>query len=38
LIILTDEFLEGSAVSVLSLPDEERIVDAASLRSHLAPG
>src|SRR5207302_4770698 len=37
LIIVTHEFLEGGAVAVLRLADEDRIVYAAFLPSHAAP-
>jgi hypothetical protein len=42
LIVVTDEFLEGSAISALRLADQHRVIDAAILYvtirpSHAAP-
>ena len=37
LVVVANEFLEGSVVSPLRLADQHRVVDAVSLPSHVAP-
>src|SRR5450631_3545418 len=37
LVVVTHEFLEGAAVSPLSLSDQHRVIDTAFLPSHAAP-